>query len=50
MNIERINDYIDAYSRAINITPEVTSILKELIPKKKKNNVKFNAQRSIHKS
>jgi len=32
MNIERINDYIDAYSRAINITPEVTSILKELIP------------------
>ena len=33
MNIERINDVIDAYSRAMNITTSLNKILKELLPK-----------------
>lgn len=33
MNIERINDYIDAYSEVINISPTNIKTLKELMPK-----------------
>lgn len=33
MNVERINDYIDAYSNAIKIPNKYSVILKELIPK-----------------
>lgn len=33
MNLEKINDFIDAYSKALQIDNEYTAILKELIPK-----------------
>ena len=33
MNIEKINDFIGAYSRALELSPEYTNILKELLPK-----------------
>ena len=33
MDIEKINDFIEAYSRAIQLSPEYTEVLKELLPK-----------------
>lgn len=33
MNLEKINDFIDAYSKTLQIDNEYTDILKELIPK-----------------
>lgn len=33
MNIEKINDFIDAYSRALELKPRYTRALKELLPK-----------------
>ena len=33
MNLEKINDFIEAYSKALQIDNEYTAILKELIPK-----------------
>ena len=44
MDIEKINDFIEAYSRAIQLSPEYTEVLKELLPKiiKKYSKIKLN--------
>ena len=33
MNMERINDYVDCWAKAVNVPKEYSDIVKELIPK-----------------